>query len=130
MRRDDGTNCTLFVYRRPTRIGHLIRENIRMPSQGYTEASFKRAAHEYERELVLVTEEPYSRLRKQGKTLKSAARKTRGIEILAGGDSQDNEWIGIYKIFGYILHCQASVTQKVSFSSLDMLHMNKGKDEH
>ncbi|MCW4286165.1 MAG: conjugative transfer protein MobI(A/C) [Candidatus Thiodiazotropha endolucinida] len=91
VRRDGGTNCMRFAYRRPTGSGHLIRENIRMSSQGYTEASFKRAAHEYEKELAVMTEEHYSRLRNQGKTLKSVARKIRSIEIFTGGDNQDNE---------------------------------------
>lgn len=29
-----------------------------------------------------------------------------------------------------MLYCEASVTQKASFSSLDLLHMNKSKDKH
>lgn len=29
-----------------------------------------------------------------------------------------------------MLYCEASVTQKASFTSLDVLRMNKGKDEH
>lgn len=91
VRRDGGTNCMRFAYRRPTGNGHLIRENIRMSSQGYTEASFKRAAHEYEKELAVMTEEHYSRLREQGKTLKSVARKIRNIEIFTDGDSRNSE---------------------------------------
>lgn len=91
VRRDGGTNCMRFAYRRPTGSGYLVRENIRMSSHGYTEASFKRAAHEYEKELAMMTEEHYSRLRNQGKTLKSVARKIRSIEIFTGRDSQDNE---------------------------------------
>lgn len=91
VRRDGGTNCMRFAYRRPTGTGHLIRENIRMSAKGYTGSSFKRAAHEYEKELAVMTEEHYSRLRTQGKTLKSVARKIRSIEIFTGGDNQDNE---------------------------------------
>ena len=81
VRRDGGTNCMRFAYRRPTGSGNLIRQNIRMGIQGYTKASFKRAGHEYEKELALMTEEHYSRLRNQGKTLKSVARKIRSIDI-------------------------------------------------
>ncbi|NND77634.1 MAG: hypothetical protein HKN39_05575 [Flavobacteriales bacterium] len=89
VRRDGGTNCMRFAYRRPTGNGHLIRENIRMPSQGYTAASFKRSAHDYEKELAVMTEEHYSRLRNQGKTLKSVARKIRNVEIFNNGDANE-----------------------------------------
>jgi len=91
VRRDGGTNCLRFAYRRPTSGGSLIRENIRMSSQGYTPASFKRAAHTYEKELALMTEEHYSRLRDQGKTIKTLARKTRSIEIFKSRDISNNE---------------------------------------
>jgi len=62
-----------------------------MPSQGYTVASFKRSAHDYEKELAVMTEEYYSRLRKQGKKLRSAARKIRSIEIFTPPSLEDIE---------------------------------------
>ena len=89
VRRDGGTNCMRFGYRRPTATGMVFREHIRMSSKGYTKASFKRAAHDYEKELALDTEEQYSRLRAQSKTLKAIARKLRGIEIFKGAKNDD-----------------------------------------
>jgi len=83
VRRDSGTNCFRFSYRRPLAGGKLIRQNIPMKAKGYTLASFKRAAHDYEKELALMTEEHYSRLRAQGKTTKEMARKLRAIKIFA-----------------------------------------------
>ncbi|MFC1337333.1 MAG: hypothetical protein G8D89_20845 [gamma proteobacterium symbiont of Clathrolucina costata] len=92
VRRDCGTNCMRFSYRRPTNSGTLQRKNINMNTKsGYTAAAFKVAAHEYERELALMTEENYARLREQGKKLKEMNRKLRTIEIYKNAKSKDDE---------------------------------------
>lgn len=75
VRRECGSNTFRFQYRRPSDTGGLIRENISMRAKGYTHKSFKRAAHEHELDLALVTEEAYSQLRKQGKTIREVIRK-------------------------------------------------------
>lgn len=93
VRRDGGTNCMRFAYRRPTGSGYLIRQNIRMSAQGYTMASFKQAAHEYEKELAMMTEEHYSRQRNQGKIIKMIARKLRSIEIFKGSDTSSDDQV-------------------------------------
>lgn len=71
VRQDGGTNCFRFAYRRPTGNGYVIRENIRMGKNGYTPNAFKRAGHDYELELCLMTEEHYSRLRDGGKLIRA-----------------------------------------------------------
>lgn len=89
VRKESGTNTMRFAYRRPNGTGAVIRENIRMPINGYTRRSFKRAAHEFELELALMTEESYSRLRRQGKVIKSKLRTLRSLEIFSGVTSDE-----------------------------------------
>ena len=77
VRRDGGTNVMRFQYRRPTGSGFIERENIRMNANGYSGNAFKRAAHDYERELAMDAEKDYARLRDQGKEIKGMIRKLR-----------------------------------------------------
>jgi len=81
VRVDSGTNTFRFAYRRPTSSGKLFRKSIPMKNKGYTRESFRPAAHEYEIELCLMTEEHYSLLRDTGKTIKEAMRKLRKKEM-------------------------------------------------
>ncbi len=77
VRQEGGTNTFRFQYRRPLPSGKLIRENLRMPLGGYTRHSFRRAGHEYEEELSVMTEEHYQRLRRCGKIIKKSLRSIR-----------------------------------------------------
>lgn len=88
VRQESGTNSMRFAYRRPNGTGAIIRENIRMPTNGYTSRSFKRAAHSFELDLALMTEESYARLRRQGKVIKSKLRTLRALEIFPGNPSE------------------------------------------
>ena len=76
VRMDKGTIDARFGYRRPLPSGTLERKTLNRGS-GYTRASFKRAAHEYEVELCLMTEEHYSLLISTGKQIKKLIRKIR-----------------------------------------------------
>jgi len=91
VRRENGSNTLRFQYRRPTVTGSLIRENIRMPANGYTEASFKRSAHEFETELAVMTEESYSRLRRRGKNVRTVIRKLRSVANVEITETDDEE---------------------------------------
>jgi len=82
VRQDAGTNCFRFAYRLPTGNGYVRRENIRMTDKGYTANSFKRAGHDYEFEMCLMTEEHYSRLRAGSKTIRKAITKLKVHPLL------------------------------------------------
>ena len=82
VRQDGRTNCFRFAYRRPTGNGYVIRENIRMGENGYTRNAFKRAGHDYERELCIMTEEHYSRLRSGGKIIRKTIKKLNSHPLL------------------------------------------------
>lgn len=82
VRQDGGSNAFRFAYRRPTGAGYVIRENIRPTQKGYTESCFKRAAHDYEKELALMTEEHYARLRQSSRIVRSAIRKLKSHPVL------------------------------------------------
>ena len=80
---ENGTLSCRFYERRPLPTGTLLRRSIAMKNGRYTRACFRRsAAHDYERELALMTEEQYSILRKTGKNLKNAIRKIRESELM------------------------------------------------
>ncbi len=82
VRQEGGTNTFRFCYRRPLPSGTIFRENLRMNKCGYTRRSFRRAAHEYEVELAMMTEEHFCRLRNYGKTIKKALRSLRSTTYL------------------------------------------------
>lgn len=79
VRRDSGTNSMRFYYRIITNTGYVIRKNIRMSGSGYNLNSFKKTPTEMEREIALMTEEEYSKLRNDGKKIKAAMRKIRSV---------------------------------------------------
>ncbi|RLT87700.1 MULTISPECIES: conjugative transfer protein MobI(A/C) [unclassified Ketobacter] len=82
VRQEQGSNTFRFGYRRPTGQGSIIRENIRPAKEGYTENNFKRAAHDYEKELAMMTEEHYRRLRKGSRIVRKAMRLLKGHPLL------------------------------------------------
>ncbi|MBU2708639.1 hypothetical protein KCM76_21785 [Zooshikella marina] len=88
VRQDGGSNTFRFAYRRPAGAGHVIKENIRPTQKGYTENCFKRAADDYEKELALMTEEHYARLRQSSRIVRSAIRKLKGHPVLEHIDWQ------------------------------------------
>ncbi|HEB94387.1 MAG TPA: hypothetical protein ENI94_13200 [Gammaproteobacteria bacterium] len=83
VRVENGTLSCRFYERRPLPTGTLQRRSIPMKSGRYVRSSFKRsAAHDYERELALMTEEQYAIMRATGKNIKTAIRKIRESELM------------------------------------------------
>ena len=74
--RNDKTNVFRFQYRRPLANGSIIRESISMNrvSGTYSRSAFKRAGHELEKDLCMMTEKYYFALRKRSKAVRSVLR--------------------------------------------------------
>lgn len=81
--RADKTNVFRFQYRRPTPSGKVIRKGISMNriSGGYTPSAFKRAGHDLEKDLCILTEKYYLKMRNESKTIRSVLRKLKAFEI-------------------------------------------------
>jgi len=73
----DKSNLFRFQYRRPTPSGKIIYKGINMSKTlgGYSPSAFKRAGHELEKELCIMTEQNFLILRNQSKLLRSVLRK-------------------------------------------------------
>jgi len=83
VRMENGSLSCRFYERRPLPSGRLLRRSIPMKNGRYTRGCFKRsAAHDYEMELALMTEEHYELLRKTGKNIKTAIRKIRESDFM------------------------------------------------
>lgn len=75
--RSDKTNVFRFQYRRPTPSGKIVRESIKINRAlgGYAPTAFKRAGHDLEKDLCLMTEQDYLPLRKESRAIRLALRK-------------------------------------------------------
>jgi len=82
VRMENGSLSLRYYYRRPLPSGKLLRRGIPMKNGRYVRSSFNQAAHDYERELALMTEEHYAVLRETGKNLKNAIRKIRESDFM------------------------------------------------
>lgn len=81
--RNEKSNIFRFQYRRPSFSGKMIYEGLTISKTkgGYTPSAFKKAGHELEKDLCLMTEKYFLVLRKQSKQIRSALRKLNSLQF-------------------------------------------------
>ncbi len=77
------SNVFRFQYRRPTPSGKMAYKGLAMSkiTGGYPSSAFKKAGHELEKDLCLMTEKYFLVLRKQSKQIRSAIRKLSSLQF-------------------------------------------------